>query len=895
MADYDDLEDNLYRRLSQGRVARRDDYEDRVSGYGIDDGSGRGGRRSLERQPRDWRDDDLDDRSPNLSDRSWDARSRDARSRDARSWDARSWDARSRDARSRDDRDWDEGLGDRREPDYDRRSGDRDPDQGYMRRRDRDFDDGFGDPIDLDQMSDDPRDWGEMHHDEMSVDDLDWNIHPVREGRGHSFIPGEDDLDTQGRRDRSMRAGRHQGQQDQPWVPEEEPVLPFGSTMEEWNELKSDVPTKTIMLSGLPRITRESDVYLVLQGFHHEIKDLQIETSQTGNHDGVAFIDFFEVKQAVQWMGKIQTEGQGSVEILKCEVKAVYSSLVLQSTKTVFTWRKWASTVPTDTLVVWNIPPNIGFKAIRDEITLLGVRPIKVMVMKCNDTGKSREYGIIGFQSVAEAYKFMDITKGVIELTERTMLAMYSSGGKQDKNFTAPAHSTKTVNKKITENTQMPGGTEGGQDGEGDEEKDGIDSEGGGKLNTRGTPSKTLYVANVPSDASWKNIKLVFQLAGEVLKVQKNVNSNFAIVRFKTTEEAVQAISMFDGQKLFDCTMKVSFYSSKERAPVVKALPTGSKSQDPGLDACDEPSDNIPQTSPKNSMDIVLIGTKRFFYEPSTDKYYKKKLLRKCPVPTCGLKKPQNWKNLSKHWLMTHTPTKRKYSCPIEGCKQTSPFSVTQLRLHLPAEHHVSKQDVDQKVQTAKVHLVPNEKFCDPGNIVLPRPTQAKGPQLKIPKTKCPVENCPHSYTTMASMQQHWSNYHRASVKMYCCNLCNDVMKGKSLIQQHLEKKHAVDFHDSRWKLVEWENQQFIDPGDVIPFWNLYTTKEEEMSRQQLEKELGKDFPLVDIPMQELERSGPGLYDFYEWTENYMHRLQVAQKYALEDLQKLTRRALEEN
>lgn len=182
MADYDDLEDNLYRRLSQGRVARRDDYEDRVSGYGIYDGSGRGGRRGLERQPRDWRDDDLDDRSPYLRDRSWDAR--------------------SRDTRSRDDRDWDVGLGGRREPDYDRRSGDRDLDQGYMRRSDRDFDDGFGDPIDQDLMSDDPRDWGEMHHDEMSVDDLDWNIHPVREGRGHSFIPGEDDLDTQGGRDR---------------------------------------------------------------------------------------------------------------------------------------------------------------------------------------------------------------------------------------------------------------------------------------------------------------------------------------------------------------------------------------------------------------------------------------------------------------------------------------------------------------------------------------------------------------------------------------------------------------------------------------------------------------------------------------------------------------------
>ncbi|XP_046570276.1 uncharacterized protein LOC124278577 isoform X3 [Haliotis rubra] len=610
--------------------------------------------------------------------------------------------------------------------------------------------------------------------------------------------------------------------------------LPVGNTMGEWNELKSDVQTKTIMLSGLPRITRQAEVYHLLHGFHHQVRDMQIETSPTGDHEGVAFIDFFTQQHAVRWMEKTQ----GSVEILKCEVKADYSSLVLQSEQAVHTWQKWATTVPTDTLVFWNVPPFVGGNAIRFQITESGFKPIKVIVMKNNKpggSGTSKGYGFIEFGSVAEAVELMDFTKGVLDMIEVAILVTYSSGGKKDDKYTAAEHRTETDNKE-----QVQGAM--------DDQKEGI-----------------VYVSNLAPDVTQQKIMEVFHLAGEVRKVKKDVTT--ATVRFKKHQDAVQAISMLNGMIVLESKIAVSEEQPEAvKAPVVQ----------------------------KTNMDINLIRTKQCLYDPSAEKYYKKMMLKKCPVAGCSIKKPVDWKSLARHWAEIHTPTKKKFTCPIKDCSIGLTHTETHLRTHLQAEHDVKGDNLDKKMKGAKFYLIQNEKYSDPGNVVLPQLTQVKGLHIKIPKTQCQVEGCSYTYTTMTRMQQHWAKYHRATVKLYSCSLCKGRILGKSLLQEHLHKTHNVDFDDSKAELVEWKNHNFIDPGDVIPFWSLYT-EEDGLNHRELEKELGEDFPLVDIPLDELEKDNPNLYELYEWTEQYIHRLEVARKYALSDLQELTCKALEED
>ncbi|XP_067687154.1 uncharacterized protein [Haliotis asinina] len=608
--------------------------------------------------------------------------------------------------------------------------------------------------------------------------------------------------------------------------------LPVDLTMGDWNELKSDVPTKTIMLSGLPRITRPAEVYHLFHGFLVHVQDMQIETSPTGDHEGVAFVDFFTQEHAVRWMEKTQ----GSVEVLKCEVKADYSSLILKSEQTVHTWRNWATTDPTNTLVFWNVPSFIGMNAIRFQLTESGFEPTKVKFMKRNKPGESRGYGFIEFGSVAEAVKVMDFTQGVLDMIEMAILVTYSSGGKKDKKYTAAKHSSNTDNKQQIQGTMV-------------DQKEGI-----------------VYVSNLTPDVTHDMLVSIFKLAGEVRKIKNDVTT--ATVKYKKQQDAVQAISMLNGMIMLDNKIVVS----EEQVEAVKAS----------------------VSTVKTNVDINLIRTKHYLHDLSTDRYYKRNILKKCPVADCSLKKPIDWKDLAKHWTEIHTPTKKKFTCPMKNCNIGLTHTESHLRTHLQSEHDVKGDNLEKQIKGAKFYLIQNEKYSDPGGVVLPQLTLVKAVNIKIPKTECLVEGCPYPYSTMKSMQQHWARYHRATMKMYTCSDCKGRVLGKSHMQDHLHKIHNVDFDDSKAELVEWKNPHFIDPGDVIPFWSLYT-EEDVMNHDVQEKELGEDFPLVDLPLDELEKENPNLYDLYEWTEQYMHRLEVARKYALSDLQELTCKALEED
>lgn len=72
----------------------------------------------------------------------------------------------------------------------------------------------------------------------------------------------------------------------------------------------------------------------------------------------------------------------------------------------------------------------------------------------------------------------------------------------------------------------------------------------------------TVFVANLDFKVGWKKLKEVFSMAGNVkradVKEDKDGKSRgMGTVTFEQALEAVQAISMFNGQMLFDRTMHV--------------------------------------------------------------------------------------------------------------------------------------------------------------------------------------------------------------------------------------------------------------------------------------------------------------------------------------------------
>uniref|UniRef100_A0A672Z213 Myelin expression factor 2 n=1 Tax=Sphaeramia orbicularis TaxID=375764 RepID=A0A672Z213_9TELE len=84
----------------------------------------------------------------------------------------------------------------------------------------------------------------------------------------------------------------------------------------------------------------------------------------------------------------------------------------------------------------------------------------------------------------------------------------------------------------------------------------------GGRLGT------TVFVANLDFKVGWKKLKEVFSMAGVVkradVKEDKDGKSRgMGTVTFEQSLEAVQAISMFNGQMLFDRQMHVKWYDEK--------------------------------------------------------------------------------------------------------------------------------------------------------------------------------------------------------------------------------------------------------------------------------------------------------------------------------------------
>lgn len=101
-----------------------------------------------------------------------------------------------------------------------------------------------------------------------------------------------------------------------------------------------------------------------------------------------------------------------------------------------------------------------------------------------------------------------------------------------------------------------------------------------------GPIGNTVFVANLDYKVTYSKVKEVFKLAGNVMKVdlvldKDNNSRGMATVTYETSMEAVQAISMFHKQMLYDRPMMVKMDKDNNRAE--KDLPSGLQSIGPSL------------------------------------------------------------------------------------------------------------------------------------------------------------------------------------------------------------------------------------------------------------------------------------------------------------------------
>lgn len=127
-------------------------------------------------------------------------------------------------------------------------------------------------------------------------------------------------------------------------------------------------------------------------------------------------------------------------------------------------------------------------------------------------------------------------------------------------------------------------------------------------LNIRGPLINRIFVANLDYKVDEKKLKEVFKLAGRVLEVEifsdkEGKSKGYGVVEYNHPVEAVQAISMFNNQFLFDRPMSIRL-DRTDKDPLAR-LPEGLKSIGMGLGIGGAPLHDVERNLPSNSTSPI--------------------------------------------------------------------------------------------------------------------------------------------------------------------------------------------------------------------------------------------------------------------------------------------------
>lgn len=263
---------------------------------------------------------------------------------------------------------------------------------------------------------------------------------------------------------------------------------------------------------------------------------------------------------------------------------------------------------------VANIPYDCKWTDLKD-IFREKVGDVSYVELFEDHDGKFRGCGIVEFKDNASVQKAIDVLHR-FEIKGRHLVVKEDFDVERDKTGRPVARSGNRSNQDFS----IPPGNEGMGGGM-----------GGGGMNSRfdtyglsphfleslgvtGPLTNRIFVANLDYKVTDKKLQDIFKMAGKVLNIELKTDKDgkskgHGIIEFDHPVEAVQAISMFNGQKLFARSMSVRMDKYKEESDGLPSkLPAGLQSIGKGLGSGGQPI-NISGAGPLNTMQTAGLGT----------------------------------------------------------------------------------------------------------------------------------------------------------------------------------------------------------------------------------------------------------------------------------------------
>ncbi|XP_030020107.1 heterogeneous nuclear ribonucleoprotein M isoform X2 [Manduca sexta] len=260
-------------------------------------------------------------------------------------------------------------------------------------------------------------------------------------------------------------------------------------------------------------------------------------------------------------------------------------------------------------LFVSNIPYEFRWTELKD-LFKEKVGDVAYVELFNDENGKARGCGVVEFTN-SEAMKKALFVMHRYELNGRKLVLKEETGNERNR----------------LNSTRSTGGGGGGRINRDDKDNWGINKPREPEnfntyglslqflesINVQPPLVKKVFVANLDYKADRAKIKEVFKMAGKVrnidLAVDKDGNSRgFAVIEYDHPVEAVQAISMFDKQMLYDRRMTVRMDRGVTDKSEVR-LPEGLKSVGLGLGPNGEPlrdvARNLAHTTPTNNLNLT--------------------------------------------------------------------------------------------------------------------------------------------------------------------------------------------------------------------------------------------------------------------------------------------------
>ncbi|XP_067127845.1 myelin expression factor 2 isoform X1 [Centruroides vittatus] len=265
---------------------------------------------------------------------------------------------------------------------------------------------------------------------------------------------------------------------------------------------------------------------------------------------------------------------------------------------------------------VANIPYDCKWTDIKD-IFREKVGDVSYVELFEDHDGKFRGCGIVEFKDNAAVQKAIDVLHRY-EIKGRHLVVKEDFDVERDKTGRPITRSSMNMNRAGPDfNANIPplGDNMGGGDSQFNTY--GLSPHFLESLGINGPLTNRVFVANLDYKVTDKKLQDIFKMAGKVISIElktdkEGKSKGHGIVEFDHPVEAVQAISMFNGQKLFTRSMSVRMDKYKEESDGIPTkLPAGLQGIGKGLGSGGQPiniSKNFAGAAAGTGLGVMGIG-----------------------------------------------------------------------------------------------------------------------------------------------------------------------------------------------------------------------------------------------------------------------------------------------